>query len=140
MHLARTSSALLLVATLAGCGAPAGPPPVPTSPHGGTITKFPDGQIQVEIVRQDVAGQQDQAQLVLYFLDSIGKPLATPPTFATFDPRGRGKPITFKPSTDTEQAAAGALASNPFPNQGDVEGDLSMTLNDKPTSIAISIR
>ena len=126
---------LLLVATLLGCGDSA--PPLPKTPHGGTILPTPEQKGSAEFVKKAVEGQGDQAKFIVYFVGPDDKPMAAPPTAATFKPAGRGaKPVEFKPSG----AGDSSLTSDPFPNEMVIEGELSMTLDGKPTKMPVRVR
>jgi hypothetical protein len=113
----------------------------PPPPHGGTTFPLPDGKGFVEALRQDAPDHVGQTRLVIYFLDMECKPLRSAPTAASFRPRGRGAAtIALKPIPDAGPSKAGALASTPFEDPGDIAGMLSATIDGKPVSIAISIR
>ena len=134
------SSSLLCVVSLGGCGSQAivlPPPP----PHGGTAFALPDGKGFVEALRKINPDRPDQSQLVVYFLDAACKPLPTAPTAASFKPRGSKRAqVALKLTADAELQKAGGLACAAFSDPGDIAGVLSATIENKPVSIAISIR
>jgi hypothetical protein len=130
----------VLAATLAGCGQ-AEPVVGPKAPHGGTLAGLPEGLGRLEIVRQDVSGQPNQARLTLFFLDPDGKPISPAPTVATLKLREpRGKTIDFKPTGEADPSKAGGLEGPPFETSGDISGELSSTIGGKPVSVTITVR
>jgi hypothetical protein len=140
MPRASLSAVFLFAASLAGC---AGPKPIlpPPPPHGGTAFPLPQGKGFVEVVRQDVSDQPTQTQLVIYFLDSEGKPLSSESIVASFQPRGRrAASVALKTIGDADPLKSGALASAPFGDPGEIVGVLSATIERNPVSIPISIR
>jgi hypothetical protein len=134
------SAGFLLAATFPGCGTPfVNLPPAP--PHGGTAFALPEGKGFVEVLRQDAPQQPGLTQLVVYFLDATCKPLPSSSTAVSFTPRVRGaETVTLKPIGDADPAKAGGLASTPFQDPGEIVGLLSATIENKPVSIAISMR
>jgi hypothetical protein len=134
-------AAIFLIATsLAGCDSPR-PNLPPAPPHGGTAFPLPQGKGFVEALRQDAPDQPGRTQLVIFFLDADCKPLASAPTAASFLPKGRkAAPVALKPTGDTDPSKAGALASAPFSDPGDIAGVLSATIDRQPVAISISIR
>jgi len=140
MTRASLSAALLLATTLAGCGPPR-PILPPPPPHGGEAFALPEGKGFIEVVRRTVADKADLSRLSLYSLDAEMKPMTPSPTAATLKGRGRGgKSIDFKPSTDTDPSKAGGLESPDIPDQGAIDGELSMTIDGKPVTLSISVR
>jgi hypothetical protein len=113
----------------------------PPPPHGGTAYALPAGTGFVEVIRQEAPGQPGQTQLVIYFMDTECKPLRSAPTKAIFEPRGKkAAKIALAPTAESEPAKAGTLVSAPFADPGDLVGSLSATIDNKPLSIAISVR
>jgi hypothetical protein len=132
--------ALLGAAVLAGCGQQSLSLP-PPPPHGGTAFSLPEGKGFVEVLRQDVPDQPSQAKLLVYFLDPDCRPLSSTPGAVAFQPRGKkGTKVAFSPAGESDAAKAGALASAPFPDAGDVGGILSATIDGKPISVTVSVR
>ena len=132
--------ACLIAGALAGCSRPE-PVLAPKAPHGGTVTGLPEGLGSLEIVRVDVPGKSDQAQLVLYFLGPDDKPITPAPTAASLKPKERGaSPVSFKPAGDADPSRAGALESPPFKADGDISGELSSTIGGKQITTTINIR
>ena len=126
---------LLLVAAVLGCDGNSYQ--APKTPHGGAVMPLPEKQGAVEFVRRSVEGSGDQVVLVAYFFGADDKPMASPPTSATFTPSLRGaKPVEFKPSGDGEAT----LTSAPFPAEEEIEGKFSATIGGRPVVIAIQIR
>jgi hypothetical protein len=134
------SGSLLCAISLAGCGSQGivlPPPP----PHGGTAFALPDGKGFVEALRKFDPDRPDQSQLVVYFLDAECKPLPTAPTAASFKPRGSKRAqVALKLTAEAELQKAGGLACPSFSDPGDIVGVLSATIDNKPVSIAISVR
>jgi hypothetical protein len=132
---------ILSVFVFVGCepGAPS-VKPGPETPHNGVLFPIPDGQGFVEILKQPVSGNAKQSQLVAYFLDSYKKTLAATPTAVALKTLDSAAPIEFKPTGEADPSKAGALASNPFPDRGDIGGDLSATIDGKTITVAISLR
>ena len=140
MTRASLTTILCLAACLPGCGgqSPVLPPP---PPHGGTAFPLPEGKGFVEVLRQDAPDQAGRTQLVIYFIDPESKPFGSPPTAASFLPRGRkAATIALKPTQDTDSSKSGGLASPPIDEPGDIVGTLSATIDSKPVSVAINIR
>ena len=133
-------SACLIVAALAGCGSPA-PSLGLKPPHGGTMFALTDPKGSVEVVRQDVADKPGQSRIFLYYYGPELKPMTPTLTVATLKPKERGASlITFKPTGDADPARAGELASDPFPSADDVAGELSATIDGKPTVVNVNVR
>ena len=140
MMRAALATLIVLAMSLAGCDSPM-PVLPPPPPHGGTAFPLPEGKGFVEAVRQDVQDRPDMTKLVIYFLNADCKPLPSSSTAASFLPKGRRPaPIALKPTGDADPSKAGALASAPFTDPGDIAGTLSATINGTPVSISISIR
>jgi hypothetical protein len=132
--------ALLGAAVLPGCGEQSQSLP-PPPPHGGTAFSLPEGKGFVEVLRQEVKDQPTQTQLLLYFMDPECRPLSSAPGAVSFQPRGKkSTKIAFAPAGEAEASKAGALASTPFPDSGDIGGILSATIDGKPISVAVSVR
>jgi hypothetical protein len=132
--------ALLAAAVLAGCGQQSQSLP-PPPPHGGTAFVLPEGKGFVEVVRQDVKDQPSQTQLLVFFMDPECKPLSSAPGAVSFQPRGKkGAKIAFAPAAESDASNAGALASTPFPDAGDIGGILSATIDGKLFSVAVNVR
>jgi hypothetical protein len=140
MMRASMTTLLLLTMSFAGCDSPR-PILPPPPPHGGTAFPLPQGKGFVEALRQDVPDKPGLTQLVIFFLDADCKPLASAPTAASFLPKGRkAAPVALKPTGDTDPSKAGALASAPFSDPGDIAGVLSATIDRQSVAISISIR
>jgi hypothetical protein len=139
MTRALLSAVLLLGTALAGCDPPK-PVLPPSPPHGGTAFPLPGGKGFVEVLRQESPDQPGLTQLVIYFLDAECKPIRSPATAASFQPRGRGAaPVALKPTGDAEPKAGG-LASAPFRDPGEIVGVLSATIEGAPAAVAINLR
>jgi hypothetical protein len=133
-------SIIAVALAMGGCDAPA-PVLPPAPPHGGTAFPLPDNKGFVEVLRQDVPGQDGQTQLVVYFIDADRKPLGAGASAASFQPKGKkAAKIALKPIEDPDPAKAGALSSAAFENPGDIAGTLSATIDGKIVSVAISVR
>jgi hypothetical protein len=132
--------AILIASTLAGCSRP--PTSLsPRTPHGGMIFALTDAPGSVEVVRQTAADKPGVTRLYLYWLDAEMKPMTPAPTLATLKTRGRGtRSFDFKPSSESDPSKAGALVSPDLPDQGDIDGELSVTMNGKSVALSISIR
>jgi len=124
--------ALGLAVGLAGCAGD-GSHKVPPPAHGGTLVELPDRKGHVEVVKRDAPGQAKASQVVLYFLNSSSTPMDPPPTAATLKLRG-GKPIDFK------SAEGGSMEAGPIPNLGDLEGELTATIDGKPITVPLGRR
>jgi hypothetical protein len=131
----------LLTATLAGC-TPSQPKLVPTSPHGGTLFVFPEGNGRLEVVREDNPDKPDKVQITVYFLDEAFKPLDPMPTAVSFKPKApkNAPKVELKPTADADPAKASGLASPPLDNSEPVAGEISATIGGKPITIPINIR
>jgi hypothetical protein len=126
--------------SLCGCERPTTPLLPPPPPHGGAAFAVP-GKGFVEVVRKDAPDGVGKTQLVVYFLDEACKPLASAPSEASFQTRGRGSVrIALKPAQDADPATAGGLASAPFDDPGEITGMLSATIDRAPVSIPITMR
>jgi hypothetical protein len=135
-HLLAISTASIL----AGCSQPQAPLS-PRTPHGGMVFTLPDAPGSVELARQAVAEKPGITRLYLYGLDADMKPMTPMPTAVSLKSRGRGgKSFDFKPSSDPDPSKAGSLESPDLPDQGNVDGELSVTINGKPVTLSISIR
>lgn len=141
--MARATLRLCIVAAtccLAGCGQTQivlPPPP----PHGGTAFPLPDGKGFVEVLRHDDSDQPSQTQLVIYFMNPECKPLPSVPTSVSFQTRGKSATrIAFNPTSDSNPATAGGLASINFANTGEIAGQITATIDNKPVAIPINIR
>jgi hypothetical protein len=134
------SLVILTVSLLAGCTQPQAPLSR-IAPHGGMLIGLPDTTGSVEVARQAVADKVGITRLYLYGLDADMKPMTPMPTAASLKSRGRGgKSFDFKPSSDTDPSKVGSLESPDLPDQGDIVGELSVTINGKPVTLPISIR
>jgi hypothetical protein len=140
MMRASLSAAFLFAAIVPGCSSRSvNLPPAP--PHGGIAFTLPEGKGFVEVLRQEVPEQPGRTRLVAYFLDAACKPVLSALTAVSFTPKGRGAaPGAFKPIGDADLAKAGAMASVPFPDPGEIVGLLSATIENKPVSVAINLR
>ena len=139
MKLARLL-AISIASILAGCSQPQAPLS-PRAPHGGMLFSLPDATGSVEVARQAVADKPGVTRLYLYCLDADMKPMTPSPTAAALKSRGRGaRSFDFKPSSDSDPSKAGALESPDLPDQGDIDGELSVTINGKPVTLSIGIR
>jgi hypothetical protein len=102
---------------------------------------LPEGKGFVEVLRQEAPAQPGLTQLVVYFLDAESKPLPSPSNAVSFTPRAPGAaPVALKPIGAADPSKAGALASPPFPDPGEIIGLLSATIENQPVSIAINMR
>lgn len=128
---------LVLILFMAILGCESNPTLGPRAPHGGTILPIPDKKGSIELVKKEVEGQAEQVRFVVYFSGPNDKPLATAPTATTFTPTGKGaKPVQFKPTGNSDAS----MASDPFPNSEEIDGNLSVTIDGEPITIPVKIR
>ena len=128
--------ALLGASGLVGCS-PTQAPLTPQAPHGGMIFDLPGGAGSVEVVRRLIADQPGRIRPCLYYLDAAMNPMTPPPTVATLKFRGRkGGSVEFQPPS----TQAGMLEGPNMPDAGDIEGELTATVDGKPAAVSISVR
>jgi len=129
----------LIAAALAGCE-PAGPRGVLSAPHGGTLIDLPEGKGFVEVLRRDAPGKPGGSRVVLVFLDAVRRPMVAPPASATLKLRtDAGKSIDLKPTDPADPDGPAALASPPLP-AGEIEGQVTATVDGKPAVLTINVR
>jgi hypothetical protein len=130
---------ILVAAALAGCGGTQAPI-MPQAPHGGSILTLPDGKGRIEVLRQESPEKAGESRLLVYCLDAEMKPLTPGATAANLKPRGRGgRPLELKPTNNPDPSRSGELASEPFKEPGEVSGELTLTIGDRPVTLAIGV-
>ncbi len=132
--------ALLVASGLVGCSSTQAPL-IPKAPHGGMIFDLPGGAGSVEVVRRPIEDQPGRIRPCLYYFDAAMNPKAPPPAVATLKLRGRkGGSVEFRPPSAADPAGVGMLEGPNLPDAGDIEGELTATVDGKPTTVSISVR